>query len=454
MTHNNKGPHMLESFRARQLRVGVVGHIGTGRIRQVSGGVWMGQGLNHWMVTEAVKDPDGHNFAIDQPVMDRLGETRNVVVFAAFDSADHCSRIDRALFYRGARCCASLDGKTATWRYNEDDDGRQLIPFPESFEDLVVSRNGSSCEVRCQEDSCPLVTDPLWTESDRGKKTVWPCKPRGSFLFRIAAAQHSGIYVYKTTSIPTTEAVYAMLAYLERVTSGNMVQVPLSLVMTQAKPRYGRNVTRVNLQIACTLPEMIEHALTWKKQKHELDVDLDAGAVPAFEEADDDAADAEMFAAGDAEPQAPTEEPEGEAPPAEPESSHGRADNNEEEGPAGDAPKPYHMDVGHAMQAAIKASRWSRDEVAGMLQILDVERIRNAGPEKCQIMLEALAGAGPDWLRRYDKKGEVGQPALRTGATTAPPTNGRAAPDASHDEPDGPKRAQPSEPYHDDDIPF
>lgn len=438
---------MLQSFRALQLRVGVVGHLQTGRIKQVSGGVWMGQGIDHWMVTEAVKDPDGHNFKVDDVVMERLGRLRSVVVFPAFDTADQCSRVDRSLFFRGARACQSLDGKTATWRYNPNDDGQELTPLPKAFESLLMSRNGSSCEVRCQEDNCPLVTDPMWTESDRGKKTVWACKPRGSFLFRIAVAQHSGIYVYKTTSIPTTEAVYAMLAYLERVTRGNMALVPLTLVMAQAKPRFGRTVTRVNLQIECTLPEMIEHALSWKRQKHELGVDLDA--EPAFEETDDDAADAEMFATEQTEE---AEQPERSQVPVPDDQPAPSPEEPKEEvappEPQKDAPKPYHMDVGHAMQAAIEASRWSRDEVAGMLQILDVERIRAAGPEKCQIMLEALSGAGPDWIKRYDKDGEVGQPALRSSSST--PTNGRDA----TDEPAGQEQSQPTAPYYDDDIPF
>jgi hypothetical protein len=429
---------MLESFRARQIRVGVVGHLQVGRIKQTSSGAWMGQGVNNWIVTQAVKDPDGHNFAIDRPVMERLGERREVIVYAAFDSADQCSRIDRTLFFRGARACQSLDGKVATWRYNPDDDGNEITPLPEAFNELVVSRNGSSCEVTCQEEACPLVTDPLWTEGGSGKKTTWPCKPRGSFLFRLADAGHSGIYVYKTTSIPTTEAVYAMLAYLERVTHGNMVQVPLSLVMTQARPRHGRNVTRVNLQIACTLPEMIEHALVWKKQKHELDVDLDA--APDFEVADDDTADAEMFGSGDAETppdEAPPPKEREKASPEAPKDQQEKAAHNDEgDGePPGDAPKPYHDSVRDAMRDALKSSRWSGKEIKGMLQILGVERVTEAGPEKCQIMLEACAGAGPEWLKRYDKKDEVGQPALQ------PSGNGSG-------------HAQPSPPYHDDDIPF
>lgn len=417
---------MLDSFRSRQLRVGVVGHLQTGRIRQVRDGVWMGQSVNHWLVTMAVKDPDGHNFLIDRDIMHSLGESRLVHVFPAFDSADQCSRVDRTLFIRGARACHSLDGKTATWRYNADDDGNHQTPMPDGMFDLVLSQNGASCQVTCREDSCPLVTDPIVTG-----RTTWSCKPRGTFLFRLGAATHSGIYAYKTTSLPSAENVYAMLAYLERVTHGNMAMVPLVMVLTQARPRHGRNVNRVNLQIACTLPQLVEHALAWKKQKAELDIDLRAEA--AFEEADDDETDAAMFAAGERSDE--TEPTDDEEPPAD-----GKGSEQEKAGPAsgesaGDAPKPYHLDVKRAMGEALKAKRWCAEEIKGMLTILAVERITAAEPEKCQIMLEAVAGHGPEWLKRFDRSGEVGQPRL----------------DSQHGTD---MYGQPSPPYYDDDIPF
>jgi hypothetical protein len=409
---------MLCSFRAREPRVGVVGHLQTGRIREVRKDVWMGQGVDHWIVTHAVKDRDGRNFAVAQDVMEALGETRSIHVFPAFDSAESCSRIDRALFVRGARACHSLDGQTSTWRYNPDDDGNHQTPLPPAMAELVLSRNGVSAQVRCREDSCPLVTDPIVTG-----RTTWPCKPRGTFLFRLGAATHSGIYAYKTTSLPSTEAVYAMLAYLERVTMRNMAMVPLVLVMTQAKPRHGRTVNRVNLQIASTLPQMVEHALVWKRQKAELGVELDAEA--AFEEADDDEADAAMYQPGDGQETA-SDAPEAPAEPSD------QPQDKATDTPPADEPKPYHLDVKRAMGEALNAKRWTTAEINGLLQVLDVERITAAEPEKCQVMIEAMQDHGPAWLQRYDKTGEVGQPAL----------------DQSSD------KAQPSPPYYDDDIPF
>lgn len=447
---------MLQSFRARRFQVGVVGHLQTGRIRQVgAGGNWMGQSIDHWLVTENVKDPDGRNWLVDEEIMEVIGKSRLVTVFPAFDTAEQCSRIDRALFVRAARACHSTDGETATWRYNPDDEGNYQTELHPSLEPAVISKNGGSAQVKCAEESCPLVVDSLTTLSSNGRSTAWPCKPRGSFLFRVAASTHSGVYCYKTTSLPSTEAVYAMLAYLERVTHGNMAMVPLSLVMTQAKPRHGRTVNRVNLQIACTLPQMVEYALVWKRQKAELDVGLDADA--AFDEADDDEADAAMFSSPDvgdtAPPAAPSsEEPKEEEAPAEPSEyattgaeSQERVDQTGE--PPAVAPKPYHVDVGKAMQAAKHKGSWTPSELEAMLQVLKIGRVTEASGELCQIMLEALQQEdGPDWLRRYDETGRLALPQPDRGNSNG---DGRAEEPSAGGEP-----AQPSPPYHDDDIPF
>lgn len=284
---------MLKSFRNRTHNIGVVGHIQIGRNAKTSWGT-MGQTIDHFVITNHEKDDDGKSFKLDHELMQRLfpmtpgaeqshlgnfAKCRRLRVYSGAEVARGLCKVDRGLYIGASRSCYSEDGETATWYAGKD--GLNHLPPVMVPLRTDASEQGDRVTVKCLEDQCPLVLDPLFKiKADGSKGTVWKCKVRGTFRFRIEGAG-PGLYNFDTTSGPSTEASWALLEWLERETGGNMGDIPLDLIMTQHSTEYGKSVWRTNLQFACGRQELFKRALAWKRMREELQLSNDP--PPAIE---------------------------------------------------------------------------------------------------------------------------------------------------------------------------
>lgn len=267
---------MLKSFRdrAKNASPGVVGHIQIGRIQKrhtKSGDKMMGGSTDHILLTTAAKDPnvDGA-FMLDGELMRKLwgdslpqsqfgefGKSRRLKIFAAGDTLEETFDTDRNLHLKQVRTCYSRDGESAEWSFGAD---RQWM-LPASMQHLKTGESGGRIQLKCLENDCPLVLDPI-----RIGKWLYKCKPRATLLCRIADAG-AGIYDFDTTSEISGDFFIAMLGWVEQLTGGNMSAVPLELVMAESGTQHGSTVWRTSLQIACDLPEAMRLAHEWKRMK-------------------------------------------------------------------------------------------------------------------------------------------------------------------------------------------
>ncbi len=440
---------MLKSFRERTHSVGVVGHIQIGRIAKTGWGS-MGQPIDHFIITTHNKDEDGKSFCLDHALMARLfpmgpgaershlgdfAKVRRLRVYAGADVAQGSCKVDRGLYIGASRSCYSEDGETASW-YTGKDSKNHLPPAMAKLR-TDPEEKGDRVTVRCLEGQCPLVIDPLFkVKADGSKGTVWKCKVRGTMRFRIEGAG-AGLYNFDTTSEPSSEAIWAMLEWLERETGGNMGGVPMDLMMTQHSTEHGKPCWRTNLQVACSRQEVMARALKLKQLREALHINVDP--APDIERPLEDAS----FAAGfhgldDADD--PTAAPAQSAPQNAPQADEGRVaapppaaapEHPSAAGPqsppapaAGPTLAAFRQAIGAALKRT-ESQPWTADQVARLLAHLTGgtgKRADAVPEEKRAAAIRRLAGPPP-----ADTQAAPPPPAASSPPPSGPVPDGEAS---------------------------